>query len=127
MVASWPVSLLVGTVLGFLAGLGTGGGSLLILWLTLVLDMDPNTARSINLMFFLPAALISILFRKQQGHVDFRTLWPGILSGCLSAAIFALWGRNLERPLLKKLFGGLLLITGARELFYKPKNKTGGS
>ena len=127
MVASWPVSLLVGTVLGFLAGLGTGGGSLLILWLTLVLDMDPNTARSINLMFFLPAALISILFRKQQGCVDFRTLWPGILGGCLSAAIFALWGRNLELSLLKKLFGGLLLITGARELFYKPKNKTGGS
>lgn len=127
MVASWPVSLLVGTVLGFLAGLGTGGGSLLILWLTLVLDMDPNTARSINLMFFLPAALISILFRKQQGHVDFRTLWPGILSGCLSAAIFAFWCRNLELTLLKKLFGGLLLITGARELFYKPKNKTGGS
>lgn len=127
MVASWHVSLLVGTVLGFLAGLGTGGGSLLILWLTLVLDLDPNTARSINLMFFLPAALISILFRKRQGRIDFRTLWPGILGGCLSAAIFALWGRNLELTILEKLFGGLLLITGIRELLYKSKKETGGS
>ena len=126
MVASWPVFLLVGTILGFLAGLGTGGGSLLILWLTLVLDIDPNTARSINLMFFLPAALISILFRKRQGRIDFRTLWPGILAGCLVAAGFALFSGKLELTTLKKLFGGLLLFTGVRELLYKPKAKTGG-
>ena len=37
MLESLPVALIVGTLLGFLTGLGVGGGSLLILWLTLVL------------------------------------------------------------------------------------------
>ena len=44
--------LVVGLVLGFLAGLGIGGGSLLILWLTLFANTGPQTARAINLMFF---------------------------------------------------------------------------
>ena len=48
MLENWGFCLLVGTVLGFLTGLGIGGGSLLILWLTIVLGMDQQTARSIN-------------------------------------------------------------------------------
>ena len=37
MLESLPVAVIIGTVLGFLSGLGIGGGSLLILWLTAVL------------------------------------------------------------------------------------------
>ena len=64
MLTSLPVSLLVGTVLGFLSGLGIGGGSLLILWLTMVLDMEQSAARFVNLLFFLPSASVSCYFRK---------------------------------------------------------------
>ena len=119
MLNSWPVSLIVGTILGFLAGLGTGGGSLLILWLTLVVDMDPTTARTINLLFFLPAAIISTLFRWKQGRIDLKKLFPAIAAGCLCAGIFASIAMNLDLTVLKKLFGGMLLATGCRELFYK--------
>ena len=45
MLESLPIVLIVGTVLGFLSGLGIGGGSLLILWLTIVLGMEQSTAR----------------------------------------------------------------------------------
>ena len=119
MLSSWPVSLIVGTVLGFLAGLGTGGGSLLILWLTLVLGVEPSTARTMNLLFFLPAAIISTLFRWKQGRIDLKKLLPAILAGCVCAAVFAWIGMNLDLEMLKKLFGGMLLATGCRELFYK--------
>ena len=53
------LKLLVGTVLGFLTGLGVGGGSLLILWLNIALGMEQSVARGINLLFFLPSALIA--------------------------------------------------------------------
>ena len=59
MLESFPAALLAGAIFGFLTGLGVGGGSLLILWLTLVLGMDPQTARGINLMFFLPASILA--------------------------------------------------------------------
>ena len=51
MLNSLYVAIPVSVALGFLSGLGTGGGSLLILWLTLVLDVPQSEARAMNLMF----------------------------------------------------------------------------
>lgn len=121
MLESLPVMLIVGTALGFLAGLGIGGGSLLILWLTMVLGMDHTMARSINLLFFLPSALIACFFRWKQGCIDWKRILPAIACGCVSAAVFSWVGTQLDLTLLKKLFGGLLILTGLRELFYRPK------
>lgn len=120
-----PVNTLIaaaaGAVLGFLAGLGVGGGSLLILWLTMVAGMDLATARGINLLFFLPAAGISILFRHRQGKLKFETLIPGILGGSIAAVGGSHIGMQLDLALIRRLFGVLLLITGLRELLYKPR------
>lgn len=121
MLDSFPIAILAGAVLGFLAGLGTGGGSLLILWLTLVLGMDHATARGINLLFFLPAAIIACLFRRKQGKLDFKKVLPAILSGCAAAGILSWVGNSMDMTVLRKLFGILLLFTGVRELLYRPR------
>lgn len=123
MLSSFPVSVIVGTVLGFLSGLGTGGGSLLILWLTLVLEIPAQEARALNLMFFLPSAIISSLFRKIQGSLKIRQILPAILSGCITAYLCSWIGQSLNTDLLKKLFGILLLAAGIRELTWHPKKK----
>lgn len=121
MLESIPVLIVVATILGFLAGLGIGGGSLLIVWLTMVVEMDYTAARGINLLFFLPAALIAVLFHRKHGTLDIKTVLPGMLAGCAAAAIFSHIGLRLDMELLKKLFGVLLLFTGIRELLYKAK------
>lgn len=121
MLESLWISIPLATALGFLSGLGTGGGSLLILWLTVVLEMDPIQARNINLMFFIPSAVISILFRFKQKQVNITTLLPGIIAGCICAYIASSLSAKIELTMLKKLFGGLLIVTGLRELLYKKK------
>lgn len=121
MLESLPVVLIIGTVLGFLAGIGVGGGSLLILWLTLVLGMEHPQARLINLLFFLPSAVIASFFRWKQGKLDFKKVLPAIVAGCGAAAIGSWLSMRLDMDILRKLFGGLLLITGIRELFYRPR------
>ena len=121
MLSSIPVSFLVSCLLGFLAGLGIGGGSLLMLWLTLVLQMEYTQARMLNLLFFLPCALAATAFRWKQGSVPYKKIWPAILAGCVAAAICAWLSNRIDITLLKKAFGMLLLITGIRELLYKPK------
>ena len=123
MLESLPFTILVGTVLGFLSGLGTGGGSLLILWLTLAVGMQQAEARVINLMFFIPSALVACFFRWKQGKLDLKKVLPAIVAGSITAALFTILGRELDTSLLKKLFGGLLIFTGIRELFYKPKQR----
>lgn len=121
MLDSFLISVLVGTALGFLTGLGTGGGSLLLLWLTLVMGMDAPKARVLNLMFFLPAALISTVVRLRKGGISLGKLLLPASLGCIAAALFALLGRSIDTTLLRKLFGILLLFTGLRELFYRPR------
>lgn len=121
MLESLPITVLVGTILGFLSGLGIGGGSLLIIWLTTVLNNDPGIARSINLMFFIPSALIACFIRSRNAQLDWKTAFPGILSGCVFAIIGSVISAKLEFQLLKKLFGAALILTGFKELFYRPR------
>lgn len=121
MLSSFPVAILAGILLGYLAGLGIGGGSLLILWLTLVLNMDPGIAKAINLMFFITAAGSVSLLRWKKGTLQFKALLPGILAGCIAAAATSMLCSSIQRELANKLFGILLLGTGLRELFYRPR------
>ena len=119
MLSSFPVSLLAGAVLGFLSGLGTGGGSLLLLWLTMVVGMPHQDARMVNLLFYLPAAFITLLLRKKQRLLPVRPLLPGMAAGCAAAFLFSRLENILDAALLKKAFGVLLLFLGFRELFYR--------
>lgn len=118
---SLPVIIIVGTVLGFLSGLGIGGGSLLIVWLTTVLHTDPMTARSINLLFFIPSALVACIIRFRRGELDWKTPIPAITAGCICAVLGSCIANMLETELLKKLFGVVLLLAGGKELFYRER------
>ena len=121
MLESMPVSIAAGAVLGFLTGLGIGGGSLLILWLTLVLQMPQTLAGTVNLMFFIPSAIIACLFRLKQGKLDLKRILPALAAGCVGAVLFTMLGNGIDEAVLRKPFGILLLLTGCRELFYRPR------
>ena len=115
------VNVLIGLALGFLAGLGIGGGSLLILWLTLALEMPADTARVINLLFFLPAAIAALLFRKGNCKPRKSVVLPAAAAAILTAAAVGWFCRNMDTGSLRKLFGILLIFTGIRELCYRPR------
>ena len=121
MLTSFSVAGLVGLGLGFLAGLGVGGGSLLILWLTMVLQMPYPQARTINLLFFLAAAGGSALLRWKHHTRLWKKILPAVAAGCAAAAATSFLGRNMDLAILKKLFGFLLILTALRELGWKPK------
>lgn len=123
MLESLPVILIVGTALGFLSGLGIGGGSLLIVWLTTVLHMDAMTARCMNLMFFIPSALAACFIRHCRGELDWKTPLPAIIAGCITAALCSWLSTVLDVEVLKKLFGIVLIVSGLREVFYRRRHK----
>ena len=100
MLTSFPVCVLIGSLLGFLTGMGVGGGSLLILWLTLALGFDQTTARGINLLFFLPASAICCVFRLRQGRLNLRKCLPAIVSGCAAAVLGSLIAASVDTSVL---------------------------
>ena len=117
----WITNMVVGTVLGFLAGIGTGGGSLLLLWLTSIRGSSPEEARTVNLMFFLPSALIATMMHRDNERPRYKELLPAITAGCITAVISSLLSRHMDTDLLKKLFGSLLIAAGIREILYREK------
>lgn len=121
MLSSFPLAVIAGVILGYLAGLGVGGGSLLILWLTLVLGMDSGTASTINLMFFITAAGAVSLLRWKNGTLHFKKILPAIIAGSICAALVSMLARKIDSSLIEKLFGALLIMIGLRELCYRPR------
>lgn len=115
-------SLIIAAVLGFLAGMGIGGGSLLLLWLTQVAMMHPAHAKILNLLFYIPAALAAILPQIKARRIEVKIILPGLIAGCLSAIIASLISRTLDVTMMKKFLGLLLLAVGLREIFYRPRN-----
>lgn len=121
MLENFWLAILIGSALGFLSGLGVGGGSLLLLWLTLVLGINQNQARLMNLMFFLPCAIIACLFRWKQGNLKIKNILIPIIAGLLGAVLGNLTGQQLNLEILKKVFGIFFIVCGIRELCYRPR------
>ena len=121
MLESAPVAILVGTALGFLSGLGIGGGSLLMVWLTAALGWGIQDARAVNLLFFLPSAVIACIIRYRQKNLRLKAVIPAIISGCILAAGGSILSNLIDTKLLQKLFGALLILAGTKEIFYRER------
>ena len=119
-------ALLAGFVSGALGALGLGGGSVLILYLTLFAGMEQAQAQGINLVFFVPCALLAVILYARKGLIA-RPLWlPAALLGLAGALIGSWLSGVIGSELLQKLFGGLLLLFGIREIFHRRSSPPGG-
>lgn len=122
MLNSFIFQTAVGIVLGTLSGLGVGGGSLLLLWLTLVTGLPQSDARIINLLFFIPSALISCLFRWKQGVLRPGAAVIPIAAGLAGAYLGTRIGAGMDLTWSRKLLGVCFVLCGLREVFYRPRN-----
>ena len=110
------IGILAGLLCGVLTGLGVGGGSILMVWLTAILGFEQRVAQGINLLYFLPTALSSAFIHLRRRLVDFQVAVPAAVAGTLTACAGALLSQRMDVGLLRKLFGVLLLVTGALEI-----------
>lgn len=108
---------LAGLVAAALSALGLGGGSLLLIWLTLVAGVDPATAKGVNLLFFLACSAASVLVYAKKKQIDYKIALWAILSG-LPGALGGFWfSALLPAKTASRLLAAILLLVGARELF----------
>ena len=73
--------LLAGLAAGVLAGMGMGGGTLLIPLLTLALGVGQQDAQGVNMLAFLPGAVLALWIHKKAGRVTLKGCWPMLLFG----------------------------------------------
>ena len=114
--APW-IAGLAGLLCGVLSGFGIGGGSLLMVWMTAVAALDQKTAQGINLLYFLPTSVGALIFHIKNNMICWKAVVPAALGGCTAAALTAWLSAGMDVGLLRKLFGGFLLVIGALELW----------
>ena len=116
------IAAIVGIACGVLSGFGIGGGSLLMVWLTAAVSMEQPMAQGINLLYFLPTSLGALIFHIRNKKICWRAVIPAAIGGAVAAALSATLAVGMEVWLLRKLFGGFLLVVGVLEFFRKPRS-----
>ena len=111
--------LLIGASAGIISGMGLGGGTVLIPALTLLIGLEQQAAQSLNLLVFIPTAAIALFVHVKNGNVERVFLVKMILMGLIFAAAGSFIALRLDAALLKRIFGGFLLIVGITEFFKK--------
>jgi hypothetical protein len=119
-VVNWLIALLAGTVTGVLSAFGVGGGTLLVLYLTFFTSLSQTTAQGINLLYFFPASAASLPTHLKNGFLDKGAALPAIAAGVITTGLAAWAATGLDLELLRKCFGGYLLVIGLWELFQRP-------
>lgn len=104
---------------GILGSMGFGGGSVLIIYLTLFLSVEQKAAQGINIIFFIPCAVISVLCNLKNHLVKLRTALFLILGGVCGVLLGSFVFSRLDSELLGKIFGGFIVIMGIVTLFSK--------
>ncbi len=113
---------IVGFLTGILASMGLGGGFILVVWLTLFEHTQQRAAQGINVLFFLPIALIALIMHFKAGLINARLVKSYLLGGVIGAVVGTLGAGLVGNGLLRKLYAVFLLAFGLRELFGKAKD-----
>ena len=117
----WLLPFLCGFGAAVISAWGVGGGTLLLLVMTLFLGVDQRTAQGINLLFFLPTALSALLCHWKGGYLDRATL-KGAVPAAIPAALLGAWiATAMDVELLRRPFGIYLLLS-ALSLLLPQKN-----
>ena len=113
----WIIPFLCGLGASILSAWGVGGGTLLLLVMTLFLDVDQRTAQGINLLFFLPTAASALVCHARGGYLDKPTLKSAVPLAVAAALAGAWIATNLDVAVLRKPFGVYLLLSGVSLLW----------
>ena len=115
---SFVSPLIAGFLSGIAGAMGLGGGSVLIIYLTVFAGVEQLAAQGINLIFFLPTAAVALFVYSKKGIIKWRIIMPLRVLGAVSTLITGFWVGQLKAELIKKLFGFVIVIYGFYELFW---------
>ena len=104
-----------GGLAGALNGLfGAGGGILLVPLLMRVHKLPPQKAFATSLAIILPVSAVTFALLLLREPFSWREALPYLLGGAAGGFCAGKWLKRLPVVWLRRLFGGLLLLSGLR-------------
>ncbi len=108
---------LIGAFSGILGGMGMGGGTALIPLLTIFTSIHQKSAQGINLLSFIPMAVIALFLHFKNGLVRKKNLLWIIIPACISAVGGSVLCLFVSVNLLRRVFGGFLIGLSILQFF----------
>ncbi len=121
MSASVILTSIAAFLAAILSGLGVGSAGIFVLYLTLVAGFPQPEAQALNLLFFLLSAGAALAVHVRERRIPLRVVLFLVACAVPGALLGAYLARVLDASLLRKLFGGMLVVTGLPALFAKAK------
>lgn len=119
------VFFLLGLISGIIGGMGIGGGTILIPGLIFFTGLQQQTIQSINLISFVPVAIIALIVHFKNKNILLRLSLPLIFFGLFATYLGSKLALLIPSKLLRKLFGIFLLFMGLYEFSFKGRKKEG--
>ena len=116
------IELIAGFFSGIISGMGIGGGTILIPALTMFLNINQHIAQGVNLLYFIPTAIVALFIHKKNNSLEFKIAIPIILFGIIGASIGSFVAIKIKADILRRIFGVFLLLMGGYEI-YKGRKK----
>ena len=111
------IEILTGFISGIVSGTGMGGGTILILCLSIFLGINQKIAQATNLIFFIPTSIAAIYVNIKKKKIDFKVAKIIILFGIIGAILGAVIAKSMDTRLLRKLFGIFLAFIAIHEIY----------
>ena len=106
-----------GLIAGVVGGMGMGGGTVLIPLLSFLGTVPQHVAQAVNLITFIPMAVVAIFFHIKNKLIDFSGILYIILPGVAFAAGFSYIAENTSGDILQRIFGGFLIVLSVLQIF----------
>ena len=120
---SFITYILCGLLGGVLGGMGLGGGTVLIPLLTILVGVSQHSAQGANLLSFIPMSIIALVIHVKNKLIDYKWLLYMILPGVATCIIGCYLAKAMNADLLKRCFGGFLVLLSITQLLYQSANK----
>ncbi len=108
---------LSGIAAGVLGGMGMGGGTILIPLLTIFFNVGQKEAQAINLVAFIPMAIVSLAIHIKNKRVKKEGLLWIIVPAVLTSVGGGFAAQAVNGEVLKRIFGGFLLLLSVVQFF----------
>lgn len=102
--------IIFGLISGIVSALGMGGGAILIMLLNIFTKMEEHLIQGVNLIFFIPTAIVAIYYDYKNKIIDNKIAILLIISGIIGAGIGSKISFLINDNNLKKYFGYFLLL-----------------
>lgn len=104
--------ILAGIVGGIIGGMGMGGGTLLIPILTIVMDIEQRTAQAINLIVFVPMAIVVSIINAKQKSLDLKSIFKIVIPALPTSIAMSFLAGKLNSKVLSIAFAIFLIVLG---------------